>query len=77
MPFEIESRIELTKTDYSDKPNPIATPIEVEMANENMRQNDFQNVKPALTKLPPRDTEAIKLWRPMLRKRKLVAARSF
>ena len=57
----MESRIELTKTDDSVKPKPIATPIEVEMANENMRQKDFQNVKPAVAKLPPRDTEAIKL----------------
>ena len=61
MPVEIERSIELTKTDYSDKPKPIATPSEVEMANENIRQKDFQNVKPALTKLPPRDTEAMKL----------------
>lgn len=76
VPLEIANRIELTNILSSERPRPIATPTGVDRANENIRQLALPQVKPAVKKLPPRDTDAMKLWIPILMKRNEVVARS-
>jgi hypothetical protein len=61
VPVEIARRIELTRTLDWERPRPIATPIEVEIANENIKPNALPNEKPERTKLPPNDKDATQL----------------
>ena len=61
VPVEMESKIELTRTLELVSPSPIATPIELERANEKSKHVAFPQENPERTKLPPRETEATKL----------------
>ena len=76
MPHDIESIIELTSILSEESPSPIATPIGVERANENRSRSAFLKVKPDRTNVPPKETEATKLWIPILINKKIVVVKS-
>jgi hypothetical protein len=77
VPHDIESMIELTIMLSDESPSPIATPIGVERANENRSRSAFLNVKPDLTNVPPKETEATKLCIPIVTNKKVVVVKSF
>ncbi len=69
VPDEIDNSTMLTRLGESDTRIPIVMPIGVEMLKEISSPNDFQNEKPDLEKVPPRETAATKLCKAMLRER--------